>query len=55
MTLTATYAANCSPTNIALSNSSFAENQATGATVGTLSTTDPDGGSHTYSFVPWNR
>ncbi len=51
MTLTATYAPNCPPTDLALSGSSFAENQGSGATVGALSTTDPDGGAHTYSLV----
>jgi hypothetical protein len=43
---------NEAPTDIALSNSSVAENQAAGATVGTLSTTDADAGSsHTYALV----
>ncbi|MDQ5826753.1 MAG: cadherin domain-containing protein [Chloroflexota bacterium] len=43
---------NHAPTNISLSNSSVAENQAAGTTVGTFSTTDPDSiDSHTYSLV----
>jgi hypothetical protein len=45
-------AANQAPTDISLSNSSVAENQASGTTVGTFSTTDPNGGdTHTYSLV----
>ena len=41
------------PTNLALSNSSVAENRPSGTAVGTLSSTDPDTGeSHTYSLVP---
>src|SRR5262249_5169745 len=44
--------ANNAPTDIALSGTSVAENQPSGTTVGTLSTTDPDSGdSHTYSLV----
>ena len=40
------------PTDIALSNSSVAENQPVGTTVGTLSTTDPDAGdTHTFTLV----
>ena len=40
------------PTNIGLSNSSVAENQPAGTTVGTLSTTDPDvGNTFTYTLV----
>jgi len=40
------------PTDIALSNNSVAEGQASGATVGTLSTTDPaPGGPYTYTLV----
>jgi len=43
---------NDSPTDIALSSSSVGENQPSGATVGTLSTTDPDtGDTFTYSLV----
>ena len=43
---------NQAPTNISLSASSIAENQAAGTTVGTLSTTDPDAGNtFTYSLV----
>jgi VCBS repeat-containing protein len=43
---------NHTPTDIALSNSSVAENQAAGTTVGTLSTTDSDpGDTHTYTLV----
>jgi VCBS repeat-containing protein len=43
---------NHAPTNISLSNSSVAENQAAGTTVGTLSTADPDSAdTHTYSLV----
>ncbi|MGW5237401.1 Ig-like domain-containing protein [Monashia sp. NPDC004114] len=37
-----TVATNQAPTDIALSNSSIAENQPSGTTVGTLTTTDPD-------------
>jgi hypothetical protein len=41
-----------SPTDISLSNSSVAENQSSGATVGNLSTTDGDAGdTFTYSLV----
>ncbi len=44
--------ANAPPTNIALSNSSMAENQPTGTTVGTFTTTDPDSGdTFTYTLV----
>src|SRR5439155_9733233 len=47
-----TVASNQAPTDIALSNSSVDENQPSGTTVGTLSTTDPDfGDTHTYSLV----
>ena len=43
---------NETPTNISLSNSSIDENVATGTTVGTLSTTDPDAGNtFTYTLV----
>lgn len=39
------------PTDIALTNASVAENLASGATVGSLSATDPDpGDTHTFSF-----
>ncbi|MBI5933010.1 MAG: DNRLRE domain-containing protein [Chloroflexi bacterium] len=49
-TLTVT-AVNNTPTNIALSSASVNENQPVGATVGVLSTTDPDAGDiHIYSF-----
>jgi hypothetical protein len=44
--------ANDPPSDIALSNSSVAENQPPGTTVGMLSTTDQDAGAtHTYSLV----
>jgi hypothetical protein len=44
--------ANQAPTDIALSNTSVAENSPLGTTNGTLSTTDPDAGdTHTYSLV----
>src|SRR5262249_11716554 len=44
---------NETPTDIALSNSTVAENQPIGTTVGTFSTTDPDtGNTFTYSLVP---
>ncbi len=36
---------------IALSNNSVAENQPSGTTVGTLSATDQDADTHTYSLV----
>ncbi len=43
---------NDTPTNIALSSSSVAENSAAGTVVGTLSTTDADAGdTYTYSLV----
>ena len=43
---------NETPTDIALTNSSIAENQTSGSTIGTLSTTDPDAGdSFTYTLV----
>ena len=45
-------AINSAPTDIALSPSSVAENQPSGTTVGTLSTTDPDAGNtFTYTLV----
>src|SRR5204863_154599 len=44
--------ANDAPTDISLSSSSVAENQASGTTVGTFSTTDPDAGdTFTYALV----
>ncbi|ETR68370.1 MAG: hypothetical protein OMM_10599, partial [Candidatus Magnetoglobus multicellularis str. Araruama] len=43
---------NSPPTDITLSNASIAENQSTGTTIGTFSTTDPDSGeSFTYALV----
>jgi hypothetical protein len=40
------------PTDISLSNASIMENQPSGTTVGTFTTTDPDeGDTHTYSLV----
>jgi len=46
---------NSAPTNISLSGSSVAENQASGTTVGSLSTTDPNAGNtFTYSFAGSN-
>ena len=43
---------NETPTDISLSNSSVSENQPSGTTVGTFSTTDPDAGNtFTYSLV----
>ena len=43
---------NATPTAINLDNNSVAENAASGATVGTLSTVDPDSGdTHTYALV----
>jgi hypothetical protein len=43
---------NQAPTNLALSNSNIAENQAIGTAIGTLTTTDPDtGNTFTYSLV----
>jgi uncharacterized delta-60 repeat protein len=48
----ARYLANNAPTDIALSNSTVAENQPTGTLVGNLTTTDLDpGDAHTYSFA----
>jgi hypothetical protein len=44
--------ANQSPTNLALSNSTIAENQAIGTAIGTFTSTDPDtGNTFTYSLV----
>jgi hypothetical protein len=43
---------NETPTNLTLTGSAIAENQATGTTVGTFSTTDPDtGNTFTYSLA----
>jgi hypothetical protein len=43
---------NETPSNISLSNSTVAENQPSGATVGTFSTADPDAGNtFTYTLV----
>jgi ELWxxDGT repeat protein len=43
---------NNAPTDLALSNSTVTENQATGTLIGNLSTTDPDAGNtFTYSLV----
>jgi hypothetical protein len=43
---------NEAPTDIALSNSSVAENEPVGTTVGTISATDPDAGNtHTFALV----
>ena len=43
---------NTAPTDITLSSSSVAENEASGTTVGTFSSTDQDSGdAHTYSLV----
>ena len=42
---------NSAPTNISLSASSLAENNAPNATVGTLAATDADGGTHTFTLV----
>ena len=43
---------NRAPTDISLSNLSVAENEPSGTTVGTASTTDPDAGDiHTYTLV----
>ncbi|MDQ3822234.1 MAG: cadherin domain-containing protein [Actinomycetota bacterium] len=51
LTITVTNA-NDAPTDIALSNSSVAENQPAGTTVGTLSATDPDAGdTHAFALV----
>ena len=52
-TITVTYVApNRTPTDIALSASSIAENQPVGTAVGALSSTDPDtGNTFTYSLV----
>jgi hypothetical protein len=51
LTITVTNA-NEQPTDIALSNSTVAENQAAGTAVGMLSTTDPDAGdTHSYELV----
>ena len=45
-------AINSAPTDIALTPSSVAENQPSGTTVGTLTTTDPDAGNtFTYTLV----
>jgi hypothetical protein len=51
VTCTFTNTENQAPTDIQLSNSSIAENQPSGAEVGTLTTTDPDAGdTHTYTL-----
>jgi methionine-rich copper-binding protein CopC len=51
-TVSFTVAANLAPTDIALDNSSVDENQPSGTTVGTLSSTDPDAGdTFTYDFA----
>ncbi len=51
-TITVTSATNQAPTDIALSATSLAESQTTGAIVGNLSTTDPNSGNtFTYSLV----
>jgi hypothetical protein len=42
---------NETPTNILLSSSDITEQNAVGATVGTLSTVDPDGGTFTYTII----
>ena len=42
---------NEAPTDITLSNASVAENAGADATVGTLSTTDPEGGAMTYTIT----
>jgi hypothetical protein len=42
---------NEAPTNITLSATSISENNAANAEVGTLTTTDSEGGTHTYSIV----
>ena len=42
---------NEAPTDITLSNTSVAENAGANATVGTLSTTDPEGGAMTYTIT----
>ena len=46
---------NEAPTAIQLSSTSVSENQPAGTTVGTFSTTDPDGGTFTYSLVDGYR
>ncbi len=52
LTLTATYAPNCPPTDLDLSSPTVAENLPLGTAVGGLSTTDPErDDSHTYSFA----
>src|SRR5207302_6617586 len=49
---TITASPNSVPTDIGLSHAAVDENQPSGTTVGTLSTTDPDAGdTHTYSLV----
>ena len=43
---------NAAPTALALSNDELSENTPAGATIGTISVTDPDGGdTHSYSLV----
>ena len=43
---------NAAPTALALSNNELSENTPAGATIGTISVTDPDGGdTHSYSLV----
>ncbi|MEN9299012.1 MAG: hypothetical protein RLZZ429_1325, partial [Bacteroidota bacterium] len=46
---------NSAPTNITLSNTLLAENNTVNATIGTLSSSDPDAGdTHTYTLVSGN-
>jgi hypothetical protein len=42
---------NVAPSNISLSNNTIPENSPVGTTIGTLSTTDTNGDTHTYSLV----
>ena len=54
VTVEFTIAANSAPTDLALSPSTVAENQPSGTTVGTFSSTDPDAGD-TFTYSPGRR
>lgn len=52
LTVTATYAPNCPPTDLDLASPTVAENQPAGTVVGGLSTTDPENDdAHAYSLA----
>ena len=52
VTVTRAGVGNAAPTNNTLSNAAIAENNTPGATIGTLTATDPDAGdTHTFTFA----